>query len=235
MKKMNSICDILSRVFCSCICCYKNENDYNFIKKMILVCKSIDEVDNFINDHDYKITEKDILIVSELGGSIDFILHFMTYKINIDDNFVSSIINLYRTITDDSIIKLLLAVRLYGYEFSSKDYTNMLMMKHRYYIFDEIIFNDKYKNNFIIDESFICELFLIYNKECVREYHNYFNFLEKMTDFVIKTNISSNIIFLKKFCEKIRETYLISDKKINAVLTKMKYINKILEKFNLIK
>lgn len=207
-------------------------NKNNFIEQFFLKCKTIDEIDNFIIKYNYKINEYNIYNACKLNIPINFILHLMTYKINFNYEIVSLIIKLYQNNNNNNnnVIQILSTIRLYGYEYTSQNYTEILKMKYFSEIFSEFVFNCRYKNILIINESFIDVLYLKHNT-C--EYKKYYEFLEKLCDFVIEDKNLSNVNLLKLFCEKLKKLYLSDKYNTNAITTKKKYINRILNKFNL--
>ena len=218
----------------SCCCCDENEYGDDILKNInnIAKFKSIDDVDNYINNKNLIITANNIAVICTKKAPLNIILHLMSYKIIFDNNSVLSIMKSYDSYDssyNNEIISILSAIRYYGYEFTSINFTTMLKMKNFYEIFNKFVFDPKYKNNLIIDDSFINNLNDIHYSSY---YPVFFDFLDKICDFIINKNNLPNIKHLKQFCEKLQKLYYSENYKTNALKTKKKNIDRILNKFN---
>jgi hypothetical protein len=117
--------------------------DYELLK-----CSSIEEIDDFINENNYKLSPQVIVLACQQNLNFDLITHLVSCKINFDEDKINQLIQSYRD--NENISKLLILIHSYGYKFTKSSYIEMLSSKHYASIFGENL-----GNNLVIDEQFV--------------------------------------------------------------------------------
>jgi hypothetical protein len=121
----------------------KNEMDLELLK-----CKNIEEIEDFINNHNYEITSRTIILACQNNIDVNILNHLLSYKINFDEDSVNEIIKSYRD--NSNIEKMLLFMCQYGYQFKKSNYIEMFGSKWYYSIFHGNIIS-----NFVFDDELL--------------------------------------------------------------------------------
>jgi hypothetical protein len=136
-----------------------NDKDNDLLK-----CQTIEEIEDFVNENNYEITPKNIILACQNNINENILNHLLSYKIKFDEASVNEIIKSYRD--NLNIEKLLLSMYQYGYEFKKSNYLEMLNSKYFY-----TLFNGDLAGNFILDDDSLYNIYRVYHR-CIDNYYN---------------------------------------------------------------
>lgn len=167
------------------------------LDEQLIEKKSVDEMDEFISQKNYKITENTIIISCQKNLDLDKIKHLINYKINFTENGINEILK--SLLQSPKIVKLISFLNGY-YDFTQENY--YVMSQSAYYY---KIFNDDLKNLKFDDK--ITELFLPKISNCNAKIHyfvenvfkNRVTFLNNISSFASKNEENKNNI-LALYC-----------------------------------
>lgn len=175
----------------------------------LLKCKSIDEIEEYIENNDYDINAQTIILACQHNIDAYIINHLLSYKINFDEKSVNEIIKSYRD--NENIEKLLLFVNQYGYQFQKSNYLEML--SSQYY---SVLFRGNIIKNLILDNELMERAYDTYKKYPI----NFETFLENIEFLGNQNQITAdNIIVL--YCgvgnaEKVKKLLKDYNTKLNT-------------------
>jgi hypothetical protein len=115
----------------------------------LLKCKSIEEIEEYVDKNDYEITAQTIILACQNNIDKNIINHLLSYKINFDEESVNNIIKSYRE--NENLNRLLLLISQYGYQFKKNNYIEMFTSKHYAYLFSD----KNVSKNLILDDKMV--------------------------------------------------------------------------------